>query len=88
MNFSSTAMGFVPQAARAPADVRSALIRRALLACDDPYGKTLACESGCLWVSFEGCSADLVLEAGQTLTCSQSGRMIVQALRDSELVLR
>lgn len=69
----------LPAAASAP--VR--LARRELLDVPAPHGRRVTCHHGRLWLTFEGCGADVVLDAGDTHHCHERGRLVVQALRDA-----
>ena len=71
----------VPLPAAASAPVR--LARRELLDVPAPHGRRVTCRQGRLWLTFEGCGADVVLEAGDIHLCHERGRLVVQALRDA-----
>ena len=73
---------------RAAAPEPVALARRALLDVAAPQGRLVTCRQGRLWLTFEGCRADFVLEAGDTHRCRERGRLVVQALRDAIVELR
>ncbi|HET9821422.1 MAG TPA: DUF2917 domain-containing protein [Burkholderiaceae bacterium] len=62
---------------------RVTLARRELLDVPAPRGRRVTCHHGRLWLTFEGCRADIVLEAGDTHRCRERGRLVVQALRDA-----
>ena len=43
-------------------------------------GHSIACESGILWLTFDGDPRDIVLEPGQSQVCDSDGRLLVHAL--------
>ena len=38
-----------------------------------PLGRTVTCESGTLWLTFDNEPADVILEAGQSYGCASAG---------------
>jgi hypothetical protein len=53
-----------------------------------PLGRTLRCESGTLWLTFDGEPEDVILEAGATHVCTKAGRLSVHALDAAQYTLR
>lgn len=51
----------------------------------DAEGQGVAVFSGCLWVTQEGDSADVTLEAGESFVFNRPGLSVVQALAPSSL---
>jgi len=50
---------------------------------EDGQGSRVLCISGCLWLTQQGSTRDIVLNAGDEFTLSQDGTAIVMALSDS-----
>lgn len=80
-------LSLIPGAAGEYVPFTCTLARRQLLVEAEPLGRRIACYAGCLWLTFDRDSADYVLEAGQSLVCAKSGRLIVQALSDARVGL-
>jgi hypothetical protein len=72
-----------------PAQVRTgqslALETNALHRVRRPLGRTITCESGTLWLTFDNSLHDLVLEAGESHACGVGTRLLIQALQGSRL---
>ena len=47
---------------------------------DRPAGRTVTCEAGTLWLTFDGEPDDVILEVGQTHCCTHRSRLAVHAL--------
>lgn len=78
----------LPLSLVAPASELVTLDKRELFAVPAPQGRSITCRRGCLWLTFEGCATDVVLEAGDTHDCHDRGRLVVQALRAATVELR
>jgi len=50
-----------------------------------PLGRDVHCDSGSLWVTFDGDRRDVILVAGQAHRCDRNTRLIVQALEEARL---
>jgi hypothetical protein len=48
-----------------------------------PFGHRVTCESGSLWLSFDGEPRDIVLEPGETHRCTQRSALSIHALAAS-----
>jgi len=48
-----------------------------------PAGRTVTCEAGALWVTFDGQQLDVVLKSGQSYYCRDDARMAVYAVAPS-----
>ncbi len=64
------------------------LRHRGFLPVLEAAGTHIACLHGCIWITEDGCTDDIVLEIGETYEISRPGRAVVQALRDSVVGLR
>ncbi len=47
---------------------------------DRPLGRTVLCETGTLWLTFDNDMADVILEAGQSHRCANASRLAIHAL--------
>jgi hypothetical protein len=45
-----------------------------------PLGRTVTCEAGTLWLTFDNESADVILEAGQSHRCAKASKLAIHAL--------
>jgi hypothetical protein len=45
-----------------------------------PLGRTVTCESGTLWLTFDHETADVILEAGQSHRCASTSKLAIHAL--------
>jgi len=45
-----------------------------------PLGRTITCETGTLWLTFDNESADVILEAGQSHHCTRASKLAIHAL--------
>jgi len=66
---------------------RQFLAGRTSLQLDDAEGAVISVESGCLWVTMENDSRDIVLTPGMSFEVDRSGRTIVAAEEDSRFGL-
>jgi Protein of unknown function (DUF2917) len=53
-----------------------------------PLGRTLRCESGTLWLTFDGEPEDVILEAGASHVCTKASRLSVHAMEAAQYTLR
>jgi hypothetical protein len=53
-----------------------------------PLGRTVRCESGTLWLTFDGEPEDVILEAGATHVCTKASRLSVHAMVEARYTLR
>jgi Protein of unknown function (DUF2917) len=60
---------------------------RSTLQLDDAEGTVIAVESGCLWITMENDSRDIVLAPGMRFEIDRSGRTIIAAEEDSRFGL-
>lgn len=72
-------------AGRAPRALALALEKNAVHAVARPQGRTITCESGALWLTFDHTLVDVVLEAGESHRCRADSRLLIQALEVSRL---
>jgi hypothetical protein len=52
-----------------------------------PAGRRVTCESGALWLTFDGKPVDVVLGAGESLRCEFNRRLGIYALAPSRFVI-
>lgn len=52
-----------------------------------PLGRTMRCEAGTLWLTFDGEPQDLILEAGQSHRCSKASKLGIHAMTAARLTL-
>ena len=45
-----------------------------------PLGRTVTCETGTLWLTFDNEPADVILEAGQSHRCASASKLAIHAL--------
>lgn len=50
-------------------------------------GSTLFCDAGVLWVTQTGDRQDYVLLPGQKMTVTKRGKVLVEAMRDADLLV-
>lgn len=48
-----------------------------------PLGCTVTCETGTLWLAFDGEATDVILEAGQSHRCTKASKLSVHAMSDA-----
>jgi Protein of unknown function (DUF2917) len=63
----------------------AAPVARVLAKCDTtwitrPLGRTVTCETGTLWLTFDNEAADVILEAGQSHRCAKASKLAIHAL--------
>jgi len=66
--------------------VHLALERQQTLSTRDAYGMALECLRGSLWITFEGGRDDYFLAPGERLLLRANGKIVVQALENSEFM--
>jgi hypothetical protein len=71
-------------AAQAPAVL---LGKGSLASVQHPLGRTVRCERGSLWLTFDNDCRDVVLDAGARHVCDRDTCMIVAALEDAVYTL-
>lgn len=52
-----------------------------------PLGRTVTCDAGTLWLTFDCKSLDIVLEAGQSHRCADATALMVYALEPARVRL-
>jgi hypothetical protein len=72
------------RAVAAPAAARS-LEKNATTWIARPLGRTITCETGTLWLTFDNESADVILEAGQSHRCAKGSKLAIHALSDARV---
>jgi hypothetical protein len=77
--------GLVRRANAARAPQALALEKNAIHPIAHPLGRTVTCESGALWLTFDNTPPDVVLEAGESFTCTNQNRLLIQALQGARL---
>jgi hypothetical protein len=50
-----------------------------------PLGRTVTCETGTLWLTFDNESQDVILEAGQSHRCAKASKLAIHALSAARL---
>jgi Protein of unknown function (DUF2917) len=53
-----------------------------------PQGRTVTCESGTLWLTFDNEPADVILEAGESHRCTKGSRLAIHALATARVSVR
>jgi hypothetical protein len=67
--------------ARAPSPaLRRHIDKNATAWIEHPAGRTVTCDAGTLWLTFDGEPEDVILEAGQTHRCTHRSRLAIHAL--------
>lgn len=72
--------------ARIMQETRFELADRELVALDRAEGQVLACQSGELWITLEGCREDIILGPGQRWRVKGDAPLVVSALKPSVFV--
>jgi hypothetical protein len=70
------------------AHFRVDLPRHALLTVPDIAGVSIACRSGCVWLTLDDDPRDLVLEPGERFEGDIHRRVLVSAFEDSNIEIR
>ena len=52
-----------------------------------PLGRTITCEAGTLWLTFDNEPQDVILEAGQSHRCAKGSKLLIHALASARLSL-
>jgi hypothetical protein len=63
------------------------LARQAMFNVSDAAGVQIACHEGSVWVTLDGDTRDVVLDAGDSFTATEHRRALIYALRPSTLSL-
>jgi hypothetical protein len=50
-----------------------------------PLGRTITCEAGTLWLTFDNEPHDVILEAGQSHRCAKGSKLLIHALASARL---
>ena len=50
-----------------------------------PLGRTITCEEGALWLTFDHEPQDVILESGQSHRCVKATKLLIHALADARL---
>ncbi len=52
-----------------------------------PLGRTVSCETGTLWLTFDNESLDVILEAGQSHRCAKASKLAIHALAAAHITV-
>ena len=52
-----------------------------------PLGRTIRCEAGTLWLTFDGEPLDLILEAGQSHRCDKASKLGIHAMAAARMAV-
>ncbi len=52
-----------------------------------PLGRTITCERGTLWLTFDNEPLDLILEAGQSYRCAHASKLGIHALAEARVTV-
>lgn len=63
----------------AHSDVQS-LAKGSTLALENPHQQSVECLRGCLWITQDGDTRDIILDAGQNYVAKHNARMLIYAL--------
>jgi hypothetical protein len=74
---------FEPRRAARPIESTVSLNRGATTWVVKPHGRQVTCESGALWLCFDGEPVDIVLAPGQTHRCAKRSALSIHALSRS-----
>lgn len=78
-------LAFLQRAFAAPAAVQ--MPAQATLWIAQPLGRTVSCETGTLWLTFDSEPQDVVLETGQSYRCDKASQLAVHAMTAARLSL-
>ena len=70
-----------------PAPAARRLEAKATLWVARPLGRTVTCETGTLWLTFDNEPLDVVLEAGQSHRCEKASKLAIHALAAARLTV-
>ncbi len=70
-----------------PQVLRTPLEKRELVVIDDARDHLLLCETGELWLTFDGDPRDVILKAGQSWVVTERGPVVVSAVARSVFAL-
>jgi hypothetical protein len=69
------------------ADPVHTLARGATLRVACPGGTEVACLDGCLWITHDGESEDIIVEPGMPYTAAKASTMLVHAMADARCLV-
>lgn len=52
-----------------------------------PAGRTVTCQTGTLWLTFDNEPQDVILEAGQSHRCVETSKLAIHALASARLTV-
>jgi hypothetical protein len=52
-----------------------------------PLGRTITCEAGTLWLTFDDEPEDVILDAGLSHRCAKGSKLLIQALASARFSL-
>jgi Protein of unknown function (DUF2917) len=64
------------------------LAYREIVPVENAVGTRVDCLSGRIWITEQGCTDDIVLEAGESFELARGGVAVVQALREGFVAFR
>lgn len=70
------------------ADTRLSLSPRQVVSTEEARGMSLKCLSGAVWITFASGGVDHILGSRDRLAVTERGRMVIEAIDASELVLQ
>jgi hypothetical protein len=73
--------------ARLPYDVKTVLPAHATVAFDAPFGDTVFCETGSLWIT-QGDGQDYVLSAGESLALAPRDTVVIAVMAEPTVARR
>lgn len=50
-----------------------------------PHGRTVTCETGTLWLTFDNEALDVILESGKSHHCTKTSKLAIHALAAARL---
>lgn len=53
-----------------------------------PLGRSITCEAGTLWLTFDGEPLDLILAAGQSHRCDKASKLGIHAMTAARVLVR
>ena len=81
--FSRWITGCRTQPKQIPGSQRKELPRRGTLAERFALGGRIHCTGGCLWITRDGRTDDILLSAGSSFICDEGSRLVIEALEDA-----
>ncbi len=52
-----------------------------------PMGRTISCQTGSLWLTFDNQPQDVVIEAGQSHRCTNGSALLIQSLVNARVLV-